>query len=129
MYVGHVFNDFPSHGERRQKCTLIFCNMGVLADVYRTCTFISMDETFKTMSVISNDLSDCATQMRLSTADRDQGKLAVVLIVIMQCQKRSLYKKAFSALKLKQPDFKPAQMISDYECAMRWSFLEIFPDT
>jgi hypothetical protein len=130
LYVGHVYHDFFSRrspGQRSRKYALIFKNPPVLPDVYRTCTFFSMDGTFKTTPRLGNDFSDRASQILLITADY-HGKIAVLFVVIMQCRKRALYKKVFRAIKEKEPDFEPAQMMSDYERSMRRSFQEIYPD-
>lgn len=130
MYVGHVYHDFQSRaspGERKRRYALLFCNKPVLDDVYRTCTFFSMDGTFRTTPMVSTDLSDRAAQILIITADY-HGKVAVVFVVVMQCRKRALYRKVYKALRSKEPRFEPIMMMSDFERAMRRSFLEIYPD-
>lgn len=130
LYLGYVYHDFPSRrspGERCRKFALIFKNPPVLADVYRTCTFFAMDGTFKTTPRLGNEFSDRASQILLVTADY-HGKIVVLFVIVMQCRKRALYKKVFRAIKFHEPQFEPAQMMSDFERSMRHSFREVYPD-
>jgi hypothetical protein len=53
----------------------------------------------------------------------------VVLLfsIIMTSRKIGLYRKVFKFLKEKVPNFKPPQMMADYERAMRNAFKSVYP--
>jgi len=47
----------------------------------------------------------------------------------MTSRKLQLYKKVMDLIKANYPDFKPVQMMSDYETAMRKAFKDTFPES
>lgn len=85
-----------------------------------------MDGTFRITPRAGNVLDVRASQVLLITADY-HGKVVVLFTVIMTSRKVGLYRKVFKFLKDKVPNFRPPQMMADYEKAMRNAFKEVFP--
>jgi len=128
MVQSVVFHDFRRDGERERKHALILVNKSVLPDVIRTCRWLSMDGTFKITPRLGQEFNDRASQVLTITADY-HGGVVVLFVVIMQCRKRPLYTKVFRSIKTSQPDFTPAQLMTDYEKAMRRAFSTVYPDS
>lgn len=123
MYLGSVHHDFRRRDQQgtSRKHAMIFVNRSIMEDVQRTCNWFSMDGTFKITPKISNDLNDRAAQVLIIATDY-HGSIAVLFLVVMQSRKLPLYKKVFRFIKNSAPSFQPAQMMSDFERAMRKGF-------
>jgi len=113
---------------RSKKYAIILANKDCMDDVLRTSTWFSMDGTFRIMPRPGNVLDVRASQVLLITADY-HGKVVLLFSVIMTSRKIGLYRKVFKFLKTTFPNFKPPQMMSDYERSMRSAFRSIYPST
>lgn len=111
---------------RSTKHAIILANRECLEDTLRTSTWFAMDGTFRITPRAGNVLDVRASQVLLITADY-HGKVVVLFTVIMTSRKVGLYRKVFKFLKDKVPNFRPPQMMADYEKAMRNAFKEVFP--
>jgi len=89
---------------------------------------VTEKERGNTPSSWSTSFNDRASQVLTITADY-HGGVVVLFVVIMQCRKRPLYTKVFRSIKTSQPDFTPAQLMTDYEKAMRRAFSNVYPDS
>jgi len=84
-----------------------------------------MDGTFRIMPKPGGRMDVRASQVLLITADY-HGKVVLLFAILMTSRKVALYKKVFKFLKLNVPNFKPPQMMSDYERAMRNAFRTVY---
>lgn len=111
-----------------RKYGLILVNRSVLEDVLRTSTWFSADGTFKITPRPGNVLDVRASQVLHITADY-HGSVVLLFSVIMTSRKVGLYKKVLKFIKRTIPNFKPPQLMCDYESALRKAFKSVFPAT
>ena len=109
------------------KHAIILVNRAILEDVFRTCTVFNMDGTFKTTPKLGNSFDDRASQVLLITADY-HGSPVVIFAVVMQSRKEVLYTKVFEHIHDHYVDFRPVQVMSDFEKAMRSGFKNVFKE-
>jgi len=87
-----------------------------------------MDGTFRIAPRQGRILSIRSNQVFNIFADYHDNA-AIIFTVIMTSRKLQLYKKVMDLIKANYPDFKPVQMMSDYETAMRKAFKDTFPES
>ena len=98
----------------------------VMEDVVRTSTWFVMDGTFRITPRPGNLLDVRASQVLNITADYHGGVVLLFSVIMTSC-KIGLYKRVFKFIRQHVPNFKPLQMMADYELAMRKGFRAVFP--
>ena len=98
-----------------------------MEEVLRSSTWFGMDGTFRITPKPGNIMDVRASQVLNITAENPGGGVVLLFSVIMTSRKIGLYKKVFKFLKQNFPHFKPPQMMSDFELAMRKGFKSVYP--
>lgn len=107
---------------------IVLVNRPIMQHVIAESKHFFMDGTFRIAPKQGRILSVRSSQIFNIFADFHDNA-ALLFTVIMTSRKLPLYEKVMDIIKENFPDFKPIQMMSDFETAMRKSFKSRFPNS
>lgn len=118
----------PDHSTPSTRHAILLVNKAVAQEAFQDSTWFSMDGTFRITPRQGRVLNIRSSQVFNILADY-HGHAVVVFTVIMTSRRRALYDKVFALIRSTYPNFKPAQMMADYELGMRKAFKEKYPSS
>ena len=92
------------------------------------CSWFSMDGTFKIVPRQGQIFNLRSSQVFNIIADYN-GHAILLFTVVMTSRRLALYEKVLDVIKTHFPNFKPLQMMADFEVAMRTAFISRFPSS
>jgi hypothetical protein len=111
----------------RKEFAVLLGNRELAIEVLKKSTTFFTDGTFSVTPSHVDALQVRSSQVLNVLADY-QGTSVPVFIVVMSCRKYKLYEGVFKQIKDLFPDFRPQELMADWEAALRRSINMIFPD-
>ena len=105
---------------------LIFVNKEATGPTMNESIWFSVDGTFKIVPRQGNNTNDRSSQVLNILADYN-GHAVLLFTIVMTSRRLQLYEKVLDFIKIKYPNFKPAQLMADYEASMRNALKSRFP--
>ena len=109
-----------------RKLAMIFVNKEATGPTMNESIWFSVDGTFKIVPRQGNTSNDRASQVLNILADYN-GHAVLLFTIVMTSRRVQLYEKVLDFIKMKYPNFKPAQLMADYEASMRNALKSRFP--
>jgi hypothetical protein len=111
----------------RKEFAVLLGNRELAIEVLKKSTTFFTDGTFSVTPSHVDALQVRSSQVLNVLADYQETSVPV-FIVVMSCRKYKLYEGVFKQIKDLFPDFRPQELMADWEAALRRSINMIFPD-
>ena len=119
----HIFSD-----DKATHVALIFVNKRAADPAIEDCSWFSVDGTFKIVPRQGQVFNLRSAQVLNIIADYN-GHAVLLFTIVMTSRRLALYEKVLDVIKGKYPNFKPLQIMADYEAAMRTALKSRFPSS